>query len=103
MPISISYLQAYIKANDHVPEKRDRYFMKLVEETGELSRAIRKDALRAEDGGVKGTIGEELWDVIYYALALANCYDIDMEAVIPQKEALNNKKYGDKTPFIPDM
>ncbi|HEY8445460.1 MAG TPA: hypothetical protein GX692_07920 [Acholeplasmataceae bacterium] len=45
---------------------------------------------------VKETIDEELWDIIYYSLALANYYDINIEEVIMKKEAINNKKYDTK-------
>ena len=68
--------------------------MKLSEEVGELANAIRKNQLRKDGEGVKGTIDEELWDVIYYSLALANCYNIDIEAVIKEKEDINNVKYN---------
>ena len=43
---------------------------------------MRKGIVYEENGNIKGTIDEELWDVIYYALAIANCYDIDMEKQI---------------------
>jgi len=99
MSISIAYLQEYIKTNDYVPDKKDKYFMKLAEEVGELSRAMRKNLRPVSEGDIKGTIDEELWDVIYYALAVANCYDIDLEKVIPLKEKLNNEKYADKAKF----
>lgn len=36
---------------------------------------------------------------MYYVLALANCYDIDMEKVIPYKEKLNNQKYNSGVDF----
>lgn len=42
---------------------------------------------------LKGTVDEELWDVMYYVLAIANCYEIDLEAVIKEKEAINQEKY----------
>ena len=91
--ITIRYLQEYIRAKDYHEDPGRDYFLKLAEEVGELSRAIRKNA-RAEDmEHIKGTIDEELWDVIYYALALANLYDVDLEKVIPAKEALNAEKY----------
>ena len=99
--ITIEYLQKYIKANDYRPELKERYFMKLAEEVGELSRAMRKNLRPANDNEIKETVDEEIWDVIYYALALANCYDIDLEKVIPMKEKLNNEKYSDKTKFEP--
>lgn len=91
---TLKYLQAYIKAKDHHPELVKEYFLKLSEEVGELSRAIRKGLVRSEGENVKNTIDEELWDVIYYTIALANCYDIDLETVIKDKEAINNDKYN---------
>jgi hypothetical protein len=35
--LTLAKLQDYIKQFDHNPEKRNAYFMKLVEEVGELS------------------------------------------------------------------
>lgn len=63
--ITIKYLQSYIRQKDFQPELLKDYFLKLSEEVGELSRAMRKGlkAQNAED--IKGTIDEELWDVIY--------------------------------------
>ena len=78
---TIKYLQTYIKEKDYHPELLKDYFLKLTEEVGELSQAIRKDLKAQSDGNIKGTIDEELWDVIYYALAIANLYDIDIEQV----------------------
>ena len=99
MSISIGYLQAYIKSKDHKPELKDKYFMKLAEEVGELSRAMRKNLRPAGESDVKGTLDEEIWDIIYYAIALANCYDIDLERIIPLKEKLGNEKYGGTVKF----
>ncbi|MCL1820746.1 MAG: hypothetical protein FWG36_08840 [Oscillospiraceae bacterium] len=92
--ITISQLQKYIKAQDHNPELKQGYFMKLAEEVGELSRAMRKNATPATESEFKGTIEEEIYDVIYYALAIANCYDIDVDKWIYVKEKLNDEKYG---------
>ena len=39
---TIKYLQNYIKQKDYHPELLKDYFLKLFEEVGELSRAIRK-------------------------------------------------------------
>ena len=97
--ISIAYLQSYIKSKDYHPELVKDYFLKLTEETGELARAMRKGLRPQSPGEIRGTIDEELWDVIYYALAIANCYGIDMETVIPQKSAINNARYPEPVPF----
>ncbi len=97
--ITIDYLQKYIKAKDYNPELIKDYFLKLSEETGELSNAIRKNLLKSEDGTVKNTIDEEIWDVIYYAIAIANCYDIDISKAIQEKEAINKIKYQGNITF----
>lgn len=91
---SIKYLQEYIKQKDYKPERKKDYFLKLSEEVGELAKAMRKDVLYKDSNSIKGTIDEEIWDVIYYALAIANCYDIDVESTIKVKEKINNKKYN---------
>ncbi|MEA4831162.1 hypothetical protein SDC9_90889 [bioreactor metagenome] len=94
MCITIEYLQEYIKSKDCNPEKKEQYFLKLSEEVGELARAIRKNLRPHSEEQIKEKIEEELWDVIYYALAIANTYDINLESVIPLKEKLNNEKYN---------
>ena len=98
--ISIAYLQSYIRSKDYHPELVMEYFLKLAEETGELARAMRRGLRPA--GDIRGSIDEELWDVIYYALAIANCYGIDLESVIPQKAAFNAQRYPDPEPFALD-
>ena len=77
--ITIKYLQEYIKAKDNNPDLVKDYFLKLSEEVGELAKVIRKNVEPATEDEIKGTKEEEIWDVIYYALAIANCYDIDLE------------------------
>ena len=96
---TIKYLQSYIKAKDYHPELLKDYFLKLTEEVGELSRAMRKNVKAQSDTNIKGTIDEELWDVIYYALAIANLYDIDMEQVIKAKVKLSERKYPTQVLF----
>lgn len=55
---------------------------------------IYKGAPHAEGDQFKGTIEEELWDVMYYLIALANVYEVDLEKWIPVKEAYNNARYN---------
>lgn len=92
--ISIKKLQDFIKSKDFNPDMKHGYFLKLIEEVGELSEAIRKD-LRLKDGNIKGTVEEELYDVLYYILALANIYDINLEECIQLKERINKERYSD--------
>lgn len=93
--ISINKLQEFIKSKDFNPDLKHGYFLKLIEEVGELSEAIRKD-LRLKDGNIKGTVEEELYDVLYYILALANIYDINLEESIQLKERINKERYSNK-------
>lgn len=96
---TVKYLQNYIRAKDHHPDLKKDYFLKLSEEVGELAKAMCKDLRPAGPAHIKETIDEELWDVVYYALAIANCYDIDLEQVIAEKERLNQEKYHTEFPF----
>ena len=58
--ISVKYLQTYIKQKDYHPELLKGYFLKLSEEVGELSRAVRKGRKALNNTEIKGTIDEEL-------------------------------------------
>jgi mazG nucleotide pyrophosphohydrolase len=100
MNLTIKKMQKYLKEKYKIikPEEMNntqRYFLKLIEEVGELAEVIRKDK-RMEDGDIKGTIEEELSDVLYYVLMIANTYDIDLETVFRLKEELNSKRYNYK-------
>ena len=92
--ITIKYLQQYIKAKDFKPESKEGYFMKLVEEVGELAEAITRNQRYRGDGNktIKGTIEEELYDVLYYVIALANIFDIDLEECCRLKEDINRER-----------
>lgn len=77
-------------------EKKDniqRIVLKLIEEFGELAEDIRKNT-RFDGKNIKGTIEEEVFDVFYYTIAIANEYGIDLEKVFELKDEINQKKYG---------
>lgn len=97
--ISISDLQRLVKQIDHKNNSIDKYFYKLSEEVGELAKAIRKDERLEKNNNIKGTIEEELYDVIYYVVCLANMYGIDLEECAILKEKLNAEKYSRKSIF----
>ena len=91
--MQLKELQQFIKDKDYKPELKEKYFLKLVEEVGELAEVVRKD-LRMQEDHIKGTIEEELYDVLYYVCALANIYDIDLEKCHILKEEINRLKWG---------
>lgn len=98
MSLTIGKMQKYLEEKYKRTKTEDikntqRYFLKLIEEVGELAEDIRKDK-RMIDNNIKGTIEEELSDVLYYALMIANTYNIDLEDCFRMKEELNRVRYG---------
>ena len=98
--LTLNYLQKAIQKVDGITlgdsKLADKYFMKFIEEVGELSECVRKNK-RMVDNNIKDTIEEELYDVLYYIICLANVYDIDLEKSIFLKENINSKKYNRKS------
>ena len=98
--ISIKYLQEYIKSKGIDWDSRD-VFLKLSEEVGELADAMLRNPGPATEANIKGTIEEEIYDIICACLILANCYNIDVEKWISVKEKINNEKYSNDVVFDP--
>lgn len=105
--ITVRYLQNYIAAKDYShddPEHNSRdIFVKITEELGELARHIVRSprhAHGAED--IKGSVEEELYDVLYYLLLLAANEGVDLESWIPVKEELNQRRYPSDVKFDPE-
>lgn len=96
-PITLNKLQKHVKKQDFKPKKKKQYFMKLIEEVGELSEMIKKDRRLDPENvklkAIKGTMEEELADVLYYVLALANVYEIDLEEAFLRKQALRKQAH----------
>ncbi len=98
MSLTIRKMQKYLKEKYKRTKPEDigntqRYFLKLIEEIGELAEVIRKGK-RMEGNNIKGNIEEEISDVLYYVLMIANTYDIDLEDCFRMKEELNRVRYG---------
>lgn len=97
--LTIRKLQDCIKNIDHKNNSNDKYMLKLMEEVGELAEVIRKDKRMEKGQTIKGTIEEELQDVLYYIFCLANINDIDLQECIYLKEKLNCEKYNRQNMF----
>lgn len=92
--ITIKELQNYIKEKDYKPGLEHGYFLKLAEKVGELAEVIRKDKrIGTKETQIKGTVEEELSDVFYYVLALANLYNIALGKSFQLKEKINKERY----------
>lgn len=97
--LTIRKLQECIKNIDHKNNMNDKYMLKLMEEVGELAEAVRKNQRMQDDQNIKETIEEELQDVLYYIVCLANVNDIDLQNCIYLKEKINCEKYNRKNMF----
>ncbi len=88
-PVTLSKLQKFVAKRDNKKSKKLDYFMKFIEEVGELSEMIKKDKkLDHEDESakaIKHTMDEEIADVLYYLVVLANVNEIDLEAAFLRK------------------
>ena len=71
-------------------------FMKLVEEVGEVAEVLNKRDGRKASGNenLKSELGNELTDVIHYAFAIASLNQIDLNAVILEKDKKASIKYN---------
>ena len=55
---------------------------------------MRKNSRLKDTNNIKGTLEEELYDVLYYTICLANMYNIDLENCAILKEKIKSQKYN---------
>ena len=87
------YIKNVIEIRGFSNQEIEKTMLLLLEEVGELAEVIRKNKRMEKGKSIKGTIEEELQDVLYYIVCLANINDIDLQECIYLKEKLNCKKY----------
>lgn len=95
MNVTIAELEAYLLAHYRNGGIEQSLFMKLVEEVGEVAEVLNKKAGRKATSGedLQAQLGEELADVIHYAMAIAALNGLDMNAVILKKDKAASVKY----------
>ena len=99
MKITMEELQAYLfdyYSNGGIDQG---LFMKLVEEIGEVAEVLNKKAGRKSTGkeDLQAQLGNELADVIHYAVAIAALNGLDMNDIIINKDKAASVKYNHKT------
>ena len=100
--LSIKELQKCIKNINHKNNSNEKYMLKLMEEVGELAEVVKKNKRMEAGKTIKGTIEEELQDVLYYIICIANLNNIDLQECIYLKEEINCQKYNRKNMFEKD-
>lgn len=99
MKVTIEELEAYLfdyYSNGGIDQN---LFMKLVEEIGEVAEVLNKKAGRkfSENEDLQLQLGNELADVIHYAVAIAALNGLDMNDIILHKDKMASAKYNHKT------
>ena len=94
---SFTELQDYVRDMEadrgFAHEDATRKALLLAEEVGEALKAVRKLTGGATDSEwTPNDLGEELADILIVTATLANRFDIDLEAAIRHKEAINRKR-----------
>lgn len=95
LPMLQSYIDRVVRARGFEEETLRDVTLLLVEEVGELAKAIRREiGLQVNEIHSKGakTIGHELADCLIYLLDIANLAGVNLDEAFSEKEAINWKK-----------
>ncbi len=95
MDITIKELQDYL-SHIYQGDKDDQgFFMKLIEEIGEVAEVLNKRSGRkaSDSQEWKADLAKELADVIHYAAAIAAVNEIDLSETILEKDQKAAVKY----------
>lgn len=99
MNVTIGELEAYLLDHYSNGGVDQSLFMKLVEEIGEVAEVLNKKAGRKSSGDedLRAQLGNELADVIHYAVAIAALNGLDMNEAILEKDKVASIKYHHRT------
>lgn len=99
MKVSIEELQEYLLEHYSNGGIDESLFMKLVEEIGEVAEVLNKKAGRklSKNEDLQVQLGNELADVIHYAIAIAALNGLNMNDIIISKDKIASIKYNHRT------
>ncbi len=99
MKVTIEELEEYLYDHYSNGGIDQSLFMKLIEEIGEVAEVLNKKAGRKSSNNedLQTQLGNELADVIHYAVAIAALNGIDLNDTIICKDKLASVKYNHKT------
>ena len=99
MKITMEELEEYLLDHYSNGGIDQSLFMKLVEEIGEVAEVLNKKAGRKSSGNedLQMQLGNELADVIHYAIAIAALNGLNMNDIIISKDKKASIKYNHRT------
>lgn len=87
------YVEDMVKERGFENETTSELFMLLLEECGELAKAVRKNTeVKIDHQSETFHIDHEAADVFMYLLEICNRFNIDLEKAFREKEELNKKR-----------
>lgn len=88
-----AYVKFKIKERGFDHETLPEVFMLMLEECGELAHAARKlSAVKTDPASKKRDAEEEIADVFWYLIDIANYLGIDLQEAFKKKEEINEKR-----------
>ena len=95
MDVTINALEQYLHRQYGHWADEQGLFMKLVEEMGEIAEVMnRRTGRKASDGrDLDAELGNELADLIHYAVAIAAVSGLDLNKIILDKDRQASIKY----------
>jgi NTP pyrophosphatase (non-canonical NTP hydrolase) len=95
MNVSVEILEEYLRGRYGGWANEQGLFLKLVEEIGEVAEVInmRAGSKRAKDVDLTHELGVELADMMHYIVAIAAINDIDLTAIMLEKDKKASFKY----------
>ena len=99
MDIKIDILEKYLGERYGGWANEQGLFLKLVEEMGEVAEVLnmRCGSKKATDTDLQKELGTELADMIHYIVAIAAINNIDLTAIMLEKDKIASIKYQHNT------
>lgn len=96
MQVTIDSLESYLYRQYGGWASEQSLFMKLVEEIGEVAEVLNKRTGRKTSDGsdLQTELGNELADVIHYAVAIAAVNNLNLNDIIISKDRQASIKYN---------
>jgi len=86
--ITLKQLKDYVVYTNHYPYSPSQFLLKWMEEAGELGEGWLLNR-RMTGENIKGTLEEELWDVLYYLIHVAIATQTDLPRAMVLREENN--------------
>ena len=90
--ITLAQLRDYVIYTKHDPYSPALFLLKWIEEAGELGEEWLLNR-RMEGDGIKGTLEEELWDVLCYLVHVALATGVDLPRAMVLREEHNAARF----------